>query len=144
MPERSGPELSGSETEKNLRTAFAEESQANLRYLYFAQRADVEGYPDLAALFRSVADGETGHAFGHFDFLKETGDPLTGEPVGSTSENLRCAIAGESYRSTECYPAFAKTARDEGFEEIAAWLDALSRAEKAHASRFESGLDSMG
>ena len=76
------PELKGSKTEANLKEAFAGESQANRRYLYFAQKADVEGYPDVAALFRSVAEGETGHAFGHFDFLREVGDPVTGVPVG--------------------------------------------------------------
>jgi len=70
--------LANSQTEANLKTAFAGESQANRRYLYFAQVADIEGEPDIAALFRSVADGETGHAFGHFDFLKATGDPVTG------------------------------------------------------------------
>ncbi len=82
-------DLKGSKTEDNLKEAFAGESQANRRYLYFAQKADVEGYPDVAALFRSVAEGETGHAFGHFDFLAEVGDPATGEPVGPTEDNLR-------------------------------------------------------
>ena len=112
------PELKGSKTEANLKEAFAGESQANRRYLYFAQKADVEGYPDVAALFRSVAEGETGHAFGHFDFLREMGDPVTGVPVGSTEDNLRSAIEGETYEYTEMYPGFAKTARDEGFDEI--------------------------
>ena len=70
----------------------------------------------MAALFRSVAEGETGHAFGHFDFLRETGDPVTGVPVGTTQENLASAIEGETYEYTEMYPGFSKTARDEGFE----------------------------
>ena len=83
------PELKGSKTQENLKEAFAGESQANRRYLYFAQKADVEGYPDVAALFRSVAEGETGHAFGHFDFLAEVGDPVTGVPVGPTEDNLQ-------------------------------------------------------
>ena len=78
------PDLKGSKTHDNLKEAFAGESQANRRYLYFAQKADVEGYPDVAALFRSVAEGETGHAFGHFDFLAEVGDPVTGVAVGAT------------------------------------------------------------
>ncbi len=120
------PDLKGSQTEGNLKEAFAGESQANRRYLYFAQKADVEGYPDTAALFRSVAEGETGHAFGHFDFLVETGDPVTGEPVGSTADNLRSAIAGETYEYTEMYPGFSKTAREEGFEEVAEWLETLA------------------
>src|SRR6185436_6191335 len=101
------PDLKGSQTEGNLKEAFAGESQANRRYLYFAQKADVEGYPDVAALFRSVAEGETGHAFGHFDFLSTTGDPVTGEPVGPTTDNLKSAIAGETYEYTEMYPGFA-------------------------------------
>ncbi len=136
-------ELKGSKTEQNLKEAFAGESQANRRYLYFAQKADVEGYPDVAALFRSVAEGETGHAFGHFDFLAETGDPATGEPVGGTAANLKSAIAGETYEYTEMYPGFSKTAREEGFEEVAEWLETLARAEKSHAGRFQQGLDEV-
>jgi len=137
------PQLNGTKTHDNLKEAFAGESQANRRYLYFAQKADVEGYPDVAALFRSVAEGETGHAFGHFDFLKEVGDPATGEPVGGTADNLKSAIAGETYEYTEMYPGFSKTARDEGFEEIAEWLETLARAEKSHAGRFAEGLDQV-
>ncbi|GIU87554.1 MAG: hypothetical protein KatS3mg009_2069 [Acidimicrobiia bacterium] len=131
------PNLNGTKTHENLKEAFAGESQANRRYLYFAQKADVEGYPDVAALFRSVAEGETGHAFGHFDFLAEVGDPVTGEAVGSTADNLKSAIAGETYEYTEMYPGFAKTAREEGFDEIAEWLETLARAEKSHAGRFQ-------
>ena len=138
------PALKGSKTEENLKEAFAGESQANRRYLWFAQKADVEGYPDVAALFRSVAEGETGHAFGHFDFLKEVGDPVTGEPVGSTVENLKSAVAGETYEYTEMYPGFAKVAREEGFEEISEWLETLARAEKSHAGRFQQGVASVG
>ena len=133
------PDLNGTKTHENLKEAFAGESQANRRYLYFAQKADVEGYPDVAALFRSVAEGETGHAFGHFDFLAEVGDPVTGVAVGATSDNLKSAIDGETYEYTEMYPGFAKTARDEGFEEVAEWLETLARAEKSHAGRFTPG-----
>jgi rubrerythrin len=135
--------LANSQTEANLKTAFAGESQANRRYLYFAQVADIEGEPDIAALFRSVADGETGHAFGHFDFLKATGDPVTGEPVGDSAANLRSAIAGETYEYTEMYPGFARTARDEGFDDVAEWLETLARAEKSHAGRFQKGLETL-
>jgi rubrerythrin len=137
------PKLDGTKTHGNLKEAFAGESQANRRYLYFAQKADVEGRPDVAALFRSVAEGETGHAFGHFDFLSEVGDPATGEAVGGTAENLKSAIAGETYEYTEMYPGFAKTARDEGLEEIAEWLETLARAEKSHAGRFQGALESL-
>jgi rubrerythrin len=137
------PSLEGSKTHDNLKEAFAGESQANRRYLYFARKADIEGYPDIAGLFRDVAEGETGHAFGHFDFLAEVGDPVTGSPVGKTADNLQSAIDGETYEFTEMYPGFARTARDEGFEEIAEWLETLARAEKSHAGRFTKGLDSV-
>ena len=138
------PDLKGTKTAENLKEAFAGESQANRRYLYFAQKADVEGYPDTAALFRSVAEGETGHAFGHFDFLADgVGDPVTGAAGGSTEDNLKSAIEGETYEYTEMYPGFARTARDEGFDEISQWFETLARAEKSHAGRFTQGLESI-
>ena len=136
-------ELKGSKTHANLKEAFAGESQANRRYLYFAKVADVEGYPDVAGLFRDTAEGETGHAHGHLDYLKRVGDPATGEPIGSTELNLKASIAGETYEYTQMYPAFAKTAREEGFEEIAEWFETLARAERSHAGRFQKGLDGL-
>lgn len=136
--------LAGSKTHENLKEAFAGESQANRRYLYFARVADVEGEPEISALFRSVAEGETGHAFGHFDFLKEVGDPVTGVPVGDSAANLNSAITGETYEYSEMYPGFARTARDEGFPEIAEWLETLAKAEKSHAGRFTKGLETLG
>ena len=135
--------LKGSKTEANLRAAFAGESQANRRYLYFAQKADIEGFNDVAAVFRSTAEGETGHAHGHLEFLEEVGDPATGEPIGSTEANLKAAIAGEIHDYTELYPAMAKTARAEGFDEIADWFETLAKAEKSHAGRFQKALDTM-
>ena len=113
--------LKGSRTEENLKAAFAGESQANRRYLYFAQKADVEGYNDVSAVFRSTAEGETGHAHGHLEFLEEVGDPVTGTPIGATDDNLRAAIAGETHEYTDMYPGMARTARDEGFDDIADW-----------------------
>jgi rubrerythrin len=136
--------LKNTKTHGNLKEAFAGESQANRRYLYFARRADIEGYPDVGGLFRDTSEAETGHAFGHLDFLKEVGDPATGEPIGATDQNLKAAIAGETYEFTEMYPGFAKTARDEGFEEIAEWFETLAKAEKSHAGRFTKGLQSLG
>jgi rubrerythrin len=136
-------ELKGSKTHANLKDAFAGESQANRRYLYFAKVADVEGQPDIAGLFRDTAEGETGHAHGHLDYLKRVGDPATGEPIGDTNKNLKASIAGETYEYTQMYPAFAKTAREEGFEEIAEWFETLARAERSHAGRFQKGLDSL-
>ena len=136
-------ELKGTKTHGNLKEAFAGESQANRRYLYFAKVADVEGLPDVAGLFRDTAEGETGHAHGHLDYLKRVGDPATGEPLGSTELNLKASIAGETYEYTQMYPAFAKTAREEGFEEIAEWFETLARAERSHAGRFQKGLDQL-
>jgi rubrerythrin len=136
-------DLNGSKTHTNLKEAFAGESQANRRYLYFAKVADVEGQPDIAGLFRDTAEGETGHAHGHLDYLKRVGDPATGEPIGDTVKNLKASIAGETYEYTTMYPSFAKTAREEGFEEIAEWFETLARAERSHAGRFQKGLDAV-
>jgi len=135
-------ELEGTRTHDNLKEAFAGASQANRRYLYFAQEADVEGYPEVAALFRSIAEAETGHAFGHLDFLAEGGgDPVTGAPVGATIDNLKSAIEGENFEYTEMYPGFARTAREEGLVPIAEWFETLAGAEKSHAGRFTQGLE---
>ena len=131
------PKLDGTKTHQNLKDAFAGESQANRRYLYFAKVADVEGYPEVAGLFKDTADGETGHAHGHLDFLKQVGDPATGEPIGNTAKNLRSAVAGETYEYQTMYPGFAKTAREEGFADIAEWFETLAKAEKSHAGRFD-------
>jgi rubrerythrin len=136
-------ELKTSKTHENLKYAFAGESQANRRYLYFAKQADVEGLPDVAGLFRDTAEGETGHAHGHLDYLKKVGDPATGLPIGDTAANLQAAIAGETHEYTDMYPGMAKTAREEGFGEIADWFETLAKAEKSHAGRFTEGLKSI-
>jgi rubrerythrin len=135
--------LKGSKTHENLKSAFAGESQANRRYLYFAKQADIEGYPDVAGLFRDTADGETGHAHGHLDYLKKVGDPATDLPIGDTVDNLKAAIAGETHEYTDMYPGMAKAAREEGFAEIADWFETLAKAEKSHAGRFAQGLQSV-
>jgi rubrerythrin len=136
--------LKGSKTAKNLADAFAGESQANRRYLYFAQKADIEGFNDVSTVFRSTAEGETGHAHGHLEFLEAVGDPATGQPIGDTALNLKAAIAGETHEYTDMYPGMAKTAREEGFDEIADWFETLAKAEKSHAGRFQKALDSLG
>jgi rubrerythrin len=133
--------LKGTKSEESLKNAFAGESQANRRYLYFARVADIEGFPDIGGLFRDTSEAETGHAFGHLDFLKEVGDPVTGVPIGNTEKNLKSAIEGETYEYTEMYPGMAKTARQEGFQELAEWFETLAKAEKSHAGRFTKGLD---
>jgi rubrerythrin len=136
-------DLAGSKTLENLKEAFAGESQANRRYNYFARKADIEGYPDTAGVFRDTAEGETGHAFGHMDFLAQIGDPATNQPIGDTEKNLKAAIAGETYEYTQMYPGFAKTAREEGYAEIAEWFETLAKAEKSHAGRFQKALDGL-
>ena len=135
--------LKGSKTEKSLKDAFAGESQANRRYLYFAAKADVEGQNDVAAVFRSTAEGETGHAHGHLEYLELVGDPATGLPIGPTADNLKAAIAGETHEYTDMYPGMAKAARDEGFKEIADWFETLAKAERSHANRFQKALDAL-
>jgi rubrerythrin len=135
--------LKDSKTHENLKHAFAGESQANRRYLYFARVADIEGYPDVGGLFRDTSEAETGHAFGHLDFLKAVGDPATNVPFGSTKQNLTSAIEGETYEYTQMYPGMAKTARDEGFPEVADWFETLAKAERSHAGRFTKGLEGL-
>ena len=135
--------LKGSRTEQCLKDAFAGESQANRRYLYFANKADVEGQNDVAALFRSTAEGETGHAHGHMEYLIAggSGDPETGLPAKTVEDALKSAIAGETHEYTDMYPGMAKTARDEGFDEIADWFETLAKAERSHANKFTKTLE---
>ena len=133
----------GSKTHENLKAAFAGESQANRRYLYFAKVADVEGQPDIAGLFKDTADGETGHAHGHLDYLKVVGDPATGLPLGNTEKNLKAAVHGETYEYETMYPGMAKQAREEGHDEIAEWFETLAKAEKSHAGRFSKALEQL-
>ena len=137
------PDLNGTKTLENLKAAFAGESQANRRYLYFAKVADVEGYPEVASNFRETAEGETGHAHGHLEYLEEVGDPATGLPMGNTADNLKASIEGETHEYTDMYPGMAKTARDEGFDKIADWFETLAKAERSHANRFQKALDNL-
>jgi rubrerythrin len=136
--------LATSKTVENLKAAFAGESQANRRYLYFAAKADVEGENDVAAVFRSTAEGETGHAHGHLEYLEQVGDPATGLPIGDTRKNLKASIAGETHEYSDMYPGMAKTAREEGFDEIADWFETLAKAERSHANRFQKALTALG
>jgi len=136
--------LNGTKTHQNLKDAFAGESQANRRYLYFAKVADIEGLPEVAGLFKDTADGETGHAHGHLDYLKQVGDPATGLPIGNTAKNLRSAVAGETHEYETMYPGMAKVAREEGFADIAEWFETLAKAEKSHAGRFQKAHDTLG
>ncbi len=135
--------LKGTKTHQHLKESFACESQANRRYLYFAKVADVEGQPEIAGLFRDTAEGETGHAHGHLDYLKTVGDPVTDQPIGDSALNLKSAVYGETYEYTDMYPGMAKTAREEGFPEIADWFETLAKAEKSHAGRFEKAAKTL-
>ena len=128
--------VKGSKTEQSLKEAFAGESQANRRYLYFANQADIAGANDVAAVFRSTAEGETGHAHGHMEYLITggAGEPGTGMPAKTVAEALQAAIAGETHEYTDMYPGMAKTAREEGFDEIADWFETLAKAERSHAT----------
>ncbi len=138
------PNLAGTKTHANLKDAFAGEAQANRRYLYFAAKADEEGRTDVAAVFRTAAESETAHARGHLKYLEAVGDPDTGLPIGDSAHNLKSAIAGETHESTAMYPGMAKTAREEGFTEIADWFDTLAKVESSHAQRFTQALDKLG
>ena len=135
--------VKGSKTEQSLKDAFAGESQANRRYLYFANQADIAGANDVAAVFRSTAEGETGHAHGHMEYLITggAGEPGTGMPAKTVAEALQAAIAGETHEYTDMYPGMAKTAREEGFDEIADWFETLAKAERSHANKFTKTLE---
>ncbi len=135
--------VKGTKTEQSLKEAFAGESQANRRYLYFANQADIAGANDVAAVFRSTAEGETGHAHGHMEYLINggAGEPGTGMPAKTVAEALQAAIAGETHEYTDMYPGMAKTAREEGFDEMADWFETLAKAERSHANKFTKTLE---
>src|ERR687889_423949 len=105
--------------------------------------ASLKGSNVFPPVSRSTAEGETGHAHGHLEFLEEVGDPATGQPIGGTNDNLKAAIAGETHEYTDMYPGMARTARQEGFDEIADWFETLAKAEKSHAGRFQKALDTL-
>ena len=130
----------GTQTEKNLLTAFAGESQARNRYTYFASQAKKEGYVQIADIFTETANQEKEHAKRLFKFLEggevEISAAFPAGVIGTTLENLKAGAAGEHYEHTEMYPEFAKTAREEGFDAIAAVFEAIAVAEKQHEKRY--------
>ena len=132
------PSLKGTQTERNLKDAFAAESEANSRYLCFARKADVEGFNDLAALCRSAAEGKTGHAHGHLEYLE-----TAGKPIGPAGDMLRAAIASEPREYTDMYPGMARVARQEGLDEIADWFETLAKAGKSHIGRLQKALGAL-
>jgi len=133
-------ELKGSQTEKNLLSAFAGESQARNRYTYFASQARKEGYIQISAIFEETANQEKEHAKREFKFLKggevEVTAAFPAGVIGSTVENLKAAAAGEHYETTQMYPDFAKVAEEEGFDEIAKVFSGIAVAEKYHEERY--------
>jgi len=132
--------LKGTRTEQNILTAFAGESQARNRYTYFASQARKDGYVQMAAIFQETADQEREHAKRLFKFLEGGEAEVTASfpagVIGSTLDNLKAAAGGEHYEWSEMYPSFAKVARDEGLEDIAAAFDAIAVAEKQHEKRY--------
>ena len=132
--------LKGSKTEDNLKQAFAREAQTFCRYLYFASQAEGEGRLEAAALFRSTAEGETGHARGHLEWLEQCGDPVTGLPIGTTRDNLASAVASEAHECNVMYPEMARVAREEGHADVADWFETLSKSEQSHSQRYAKAL----
>ncbi|TET21266.1 MAG: rubrerythrin family protein [Candidatus Stahlbacteria bacterium] len=136
--------INGTKTERNLLTAFAGESQARNRYTYFASKARKEGYVQIADIFAETANQEREHAKRLFKFLEggevEIAAAFPAGVIGTTPENLKAAAAGENYEWTEMYPGFAKLAREEGFEGIAAVFEAISVAERQHEKRYNDLL----
>ena len=130
-------------TEQDLKDAFAGESQPNRRYLCFAQKDDVAGFNDLAAVFRSTAEGKSECAHSHLEYLEEVGDPATCKPIGPIADMLKAAIASETHEYTDVYPGMARVARQEGFDEIADWFETLAKAGKSHVGRFQKALDAL-
>ena len=139
--------LKGTQTEKNLLTAFAGESQARNRYTYAASKARKEGFVQIADIFTETAEQEKEHAKRLFKFLEggevEISAAFPAGVTGTTAENLEAAAAGEAYEHTEMYPSFAKTAREEGFEAIAAVFEAIAVAEKQHERRYRGLLENV-
>ncbi|MFQ5980659.1 MAG: rubrerythrin family protein [Candidatus Heimdallarchaeota archaeon] len=136
-------EFKETKTFENLKAAFAGESQANRRYLWFAKVAEEAGQSEIAKEFQKIAKHETAHAHRHLEFLKQVGDPATGLAIGDTNANLKAAIAGETHEFENMYPDMAKTAKEEGFDEIARWFEQVGKAENAHAKKYRELLDSI-
>lgn len=132
-PFKGVPELSGSKTEENLKAALAGESQANRRYLAFAQAARAEGLDDVVGVFQEAAVDETMHAHSHLAYLGMIGD---------SDSNLKAAIAGETYERDSMYPEFERVAEEEGFTQVALYFKMLAREENKHAKKYEEILES--
>jgi rubrerythrin len=136
-------DLKGSQTEQALQRAFAAESQATWRYRYFAAIAEFEGLEEAATRFKEAAESDALSAQGNIDFLRQSGDPETGLPLGETIDNLAAAVALDQRLAVESYPQLAQQARDEGFDDIADWFETLAKAKRRHAALFQKLLDTQ-
>ncbi|MFH1448663.1 MAG: rubrerythrin [Candidatus Micrarchaeota archaeon] len=141
-------DLKGTETEKNLLTAFAGESQARNRYTYFASKAKKEGYVQISNIFIETAENEKEHAKRLFKFLKggevEISASFPAGVIGDTAANLKAAAEGENYEQTKMYPEFAKVAKEEGFRDIASVFMSIAVAEKQHEKRYSDLFENVG
>jgi rubrerythrin len=137
-------EFSGLTTHQHLIAAFQEEAAVAHRYLYFAKLADIEGHPEIAQLFRDLAEGGVCNAHGCLDFLRLEGDPLTNAPIGDTDSNLCAALLAETREFTERYPEAAEQAHAEGFPDIASWFETLTKLKRAHAHQIDAALSRLG
>jgi rubrerythrin len=136
-------DLKESRTFENLKAAFTSTAQSAMRYEYFALRADISGHLSAARLFRSAAEAERGQAQIYLDLLREVADPQTSLPIGSSEQNLESAIARSSYEQGVMYPGFSKTAREEGFDTVAAWFERMGRSELMLAMHFKRALKDL-
>lgn len=137
-------EFKGLPTHADLKEAFSGESMTVHRYLYFATIADIEGFPDVAQLFRDLAEGGLHSTHGNLDYLGQVGDPSTDLPIGETDRNLAAALTAETYAYTELYPAMAARARADGFPDIASWFETLTKHKRAHVKQLGKALELVG
>lgn len=136
-------ELADTQTLTNLREALDASSRGARRLIWFAEQADIEGYPEIAATFRAAAEVQAGHANGHLEYLAEFGDPDTGLPLNDTSEHLAAAIAAERQKAEAITPGYVEVAKGEGLGEIAEWFETVERAQQRVVGRLEAGSDSL-
>lgn len=136
-------ELADTQTLANLREALDASSRGARRLVWFAEQADIEGYPEIAATFRAAAEVQAGHANGHLEYLAQFGDPDTGLPLVDTGDHLAAAIAAEHEKATVITPGYAEAARSEGLDEIAEWFETVERAQFRSVDRLEAGRGAL-
>lgn len=135
--------LEGSSSHANLKTAFEAEAAASVMYRWCAQQADIEGHPEVSKQFTAMAEAKVGQALGHLEYLSYVGDPASGQPIGEASDNLAAAKSAEQIKATELLPDFVETARGEGLDEIAEWIESQIRANTTHVEKFAASLEEL-